>query len=147
MTDEADDKRWIDVSKRIAAGDPVSDEDRAFVARISSDRVAQFRAQKAALRTGDTARAAFYRMKDERLSKFGPTLAALAAYQAAKRLATEERPVCDDDAEALFRGYALLRWVIRSFEDDEQDVEALEIARQCFDHMEPLTASVHRRWL
>jgi hypothetical protein len=133
--------------QKIRSGEDLSPEEQAFLDQRSQARSAFFQAKKASLRVGDSARAQFFRLKDEKLASFGPVLAALHRYSVAKKQGTDERPVVDEDGEALFRGYGLLRWVMMTLDEDEQDADALEIARQCFDAMAPICAAFIPRWL
>lgn len=145
--DESDDKKWIGIMKRESAGEPITEEERAFADRMSADRRALLAKEKSDLRVGDSARACFYRLKDERLKSFGPVMEALVAYQRKKRSSPEDQSLVDEEAEALFRGYGLLRWAMTTLSQDEHDDWALEVSEQCFNHMAPLASSVVRRWL
>lgn len=105
------------------------------------------RTDRAELRAGNSARARFYRLKDERLSGLGPIAEALRSYHQKKRASPDDKPLFDENAEAVMRAYVLLRWTVRVLDDDENDEEAFEISRQCFDMMAPFAAAVILRWL
>lgn len=140
---------WKRVRDKTAAGEPLTAEEQKTVDDEEvqrQQRVVQYKAERAELRTGDSARARFYRLKDERLLKVGPILKAIHAYHQKKRASADDKPFADENAEAVLRAYSLLRWTMKALDEDEDDEEALEISRQCFDMMAPLVAAFIPRW-
>ena len=146
---EQDDRRWIDVVKRMNAGDPVTDEDRSFVDRMRAESIARLDQEKRSLREGDSARARFFRLKDAQLAEMPGNMAAVKRYEDARRAAESAGKEFekDEDGEALIRGYHLIKCVLVHLKDEENDELALGIATEAFLHMKVHSAAFVPRWL